>query len=110
MNEETYLKETIGTRNPFQVPEGYFEQLTQQVMQQLPERKPQSRLVALRPWLYAAACVVVLVVMSLSLYLKPDAGEQQVAVASVESTYMDDAADYAMIDNSEIYACLTSDN
>ena len=40
MNEETYLKENVGTRNPFQVPDGYFEQLTQQVMQQLPERQP----------------------------------------------------------------------
>lgn len=127
-NEERYLKEKIGSRNPFVVPEGYFEQLAQQVMQQLPDQSAvrevplsaavsgvtvqpvqivKGRLVALRPWLYAAACAVVLVGLSLSLYFRPVAAEQQVAVASVESSYMDDAADYAMIDNSEIYACLT---
>ena len=38
-NDELDLKKMVGNRNPFRVPEGYFEQLTQQVMQQLPERE-----------------------------------------------------------------------
>ena len=35
-NDELDLKKMVGNRNPFRVPEGYFEQLAQQVMQQLP--------------------------------------------------------------------------
>lgn len=71
-NDELELKKMVGNRNPFRVPEGYFEQLTQQVMQQLPEREqhvakqqsiapqtnsqPRAHKVQMRPWLYAAAC------------------------------------------------------
>ena len=36
-NDELYLKQTVGNRNPFRVPEGYFEQLTEQVMNSLPD-------------------------------------------------------------------------
>lgn len=36
-NDELYLKQKVGNRNPFRVPEGYFEQLTEQVMNNLPE-------------------------------------------------------------------------
>ena len=66
MNEEEYLKSKVGNRNPFTVPEGYFEQLAQQVMDRIPattqELKPAPKKTVfkqLRPWLYAAACVCV---------------------------------------------------
>jgi N-acetylmuramic acid 6-phosphate (MurNAc-6-P) etherase len=114
MNEETYLKENVGTRNPFQVPDGYFEQLTQQVMQQLPERQQhRSRLVALRPWLYAAACVVALFVLGTTYHFNTAAEEPAalaattIATADNNDAEFDAAADYAMIDNVDIYACLT---
>ena len=32
MKEDKYIEELVGKRNPFVVPEGYFEQLTDQVM------------------------------------------------------------------------------
>ena len=35
MNEEEFLKSKMGTRNPFVVPDGYFDQLTAQVMQKI---------------------------------------------------------------------------
>jgi hypothetical protein len=60
----------------------------------------------LRPWMYAAACLVV-IVFSVALYfskIAPDTPElPQVAVTE---SYIDEAADYAMIDNTDIYACL----
>lgn len=111
-NEEKYIRETFGQANPFRVPEGYFDQLTQQVMSQLPERQKKSRIVALRPWLYAAACTVAVAVLGLTYHFHQTTDEQQmasVALTSTESTYVDDAADYAMLDNAEIYAYL-SDN
>ena len=125
--EEKEMQERFGKGNPFRVPEGYFDQLTDRVMAQLPEREqqaeqislsdrhPKSRLVALRPWLYAAACTVAVVVMGLTFYLHDVAEEQPLASTSItnttttantESQYIDDAADYVMLDNAEIYACL----
>ena len=112
-NEETYLKETIGTRNPFRVPEGYFDQLTQQVMQQLPERQHRSRITALRPWLYAAACLTALFVLATTYHFRQSGDEAPSLTATVApAADMSDAdfdavADYAMIDNVDIYACLT---
>ena len=38
MKEEKELFQKIGKENPFKVPEGYFENLTQQVMERLPEK------------------------------------------------------------------------
>ena len=123
--EEKEMQERFGKGNPFRVPEGYFDQLTDRVMAQLPEREqqaekislsdrhPKSRLVALRPWLYAAACTVAVVVMGLTFYSHDVAEEQPLASTSTtntttntESQYIDEAADYVMLDNAEIYACL----
>ena len=123
--EEKEMQVRFGKENPFRVPEGYFDQLTDRVMAQLPEREqkaeqislsdrhPKSRLVALRPWLYAAACTVAVVVMGLTFYSHDVAEEQPLASTSTtntttntESQYIDDAADYVMLDNAEIYACL----
>lgn len=108
-NEERHIEETFGRQNPFRVPEGYFDQLPDRVMAQLPQSDRQSRQVRLRRWLYAAASVVLLAVMGLTYYLHQES-EELPAVAAVEigtdNSYIDDAADYAMIDNTEIYACL----
>ena len=108
-NEEKYIREKVGQKNPFTVPEGYFDQLTSQVMSQLPERRQESRVVQLRKWFYAAACVAAVAVMGLTFHFHQQA-EDQAVVASVdtniENSYIDEVADYAMLDNSEIYAYL----
>ena len=112
-NIEYDIKERIGQKNPFKVPEGYFDQLTAQVMSNLPERKKKARIVSLRPFLYAAASVALVFVMGWSFYLHQNKDEQTLAsntpaAATYESSsYIDDAADYAMLDNVEIYACLS---
>ena len=125
--EEKEIKERFGQVNPFRVPDGYFDQLTERVMSQLPEReqtaehvslsssRPKSRLVALRPWMYAAACMVAAVFMGVALYFHQTKEEQTLANADVnasasttntESQYIDEYADYVMLDNAEIYAYL----
>ena len=58
--EETDLLKRCGTENPFTVPEGYFANFTEQLMDQLPEREiqpaPQLTLWArVKPWVYMAA-------------------------------------------------------
>ena len=112
MNEELYIKSRMGDKNPFRVPDGYFDNLAAEVMKQVPDQQPaQSRQVRLRPWLYAAACLLV-AVLTATLYLfQPDPAPQHVAVATSapSDTYVEDVADYVMADNIDIYACLASD-
>ena len=125
MNEEEYLKSKVGNRNPFTVPEGYFEQLTQQVMDRIPaatqEVKPAPKKTVfkqLRPWLYAAACVCVGVFTAGVLFnsqndnskeLEQMATLEQENINYYSDNYIDEEADYAMFDNQEIYACLLAD-
>ena len=101
IEEEKHLRETVGTRNAFRVPEGYFEQFTAQVMEKLPEQQ-KARTTMLRPWLYAAACSVVAVLMGVTYYWHQNTADDMMA----DSNYYEEVADYAMIDNIDIYACL----
>lgn len=126
MNEEEYLRSKMGKRNPFTVPEGYFEQLTQQVMARIPaeeqEKKPAAKkaiIRQLRPWLYAAACVCVGVFTAGVLFsnsqsdnskeLQQMASMEQETINYYSDNYIDEEADYLMLDNQEIYACLLAD-
>lgn len=124
-NEEKYIRMKMGDKSPFRVPEGYFDQLASRVMSQLPEQatiqqleqqpRRQSQLVALRPWLYAAACVVAVVVLALTFHFHQrvvEPYEQPMATVSapVDDEYIDDVADYVMLDNTEIYAYLAENN
>jgi len=134
-NEEQYIQERLGRKNSFRVPEGYFDSLAAEVMSRLPEQccqaeagaavqleQPrQSRLVRMRPWLYAAACLFVALFTATVYFVAPDAASQQVAATTTISTtttttataqddYVDEVADYVMADNMDIYACLASDN
>ena len=111
MNEEKYIEEKAGKRNPFLVPEGYFEALTEQVMQSLPERKPRAKSIWLRPVFYAAASVCALLISAaVWLALPGETDRQQAQVIEVRQeqgdTYFDEAADYMMLDNQDIYAYL----
>ena len=108
MNEEQYIKSRMDGRNPFQVPEGYFDRLTAEVMQKLPEQPKRSLTTRLRPWMYAAACVVAVLFTATVYFFTPDR-QQTTTIASTMNTdsYLDDVADYVMADNIAIYACLT---
>lgn len=109
MNEEQYIKSRMGGKNPFQVPEGYFDRLTAKVMQQLPEQPKRSLMARLRPWMYAAACVVTVLFTATVYFYSTDNQQQTVATAGITTadSYIDDIADYVMADNNDIYACLT---
>ena len=93
----------MSGKTPFRVPEGYFDSLTAKVMQQLPEQPKRSLIAKLRPWMYAAACVVA-VLFTATIYFYPSDNQQQVATTA--DSYIDDIADYVMADNNDIYACL----
>ena len=107
MSDEKYIEERVGRRNPYQVPEGYFDAFTSQLMQQLPERPAKARQVRMRRPLYiAAACIAALFIMS-----QPEAQPQAPAQLAVQQETVeesiDEAADYMMLDNHDIYALLS---
>ena len=119
-NEELYLNSHLSHENHFRVPEGYFDQLTADIMARLPERettvelKPAAKRVFLRP-LLAAASVACVALIAVGVYFNRnaavvDADEQVAAVSTVMSdSYIDDAADYMMMDHKDIYAYISSD-
>ena len=62
MKEEDILLKKLGKENSFKVPDGYFENLTSEVMNKLPEKEkvafkeePVSTWTRLKPLLYMAA-------------------------------------------------------
>ena len=107
MNEEQYIKSRMNGKNPFRVPEGYFDSLTGEVMRQLPEQPKRSLMARLHPWMYAAACFVA-VLFTVTVYFYKSDNRQVITATSTMSvdSYVDDIADYVMADNNTIYACL----
>ena len=62
MDEEKKLIQQMGKKEPFRVPDGYFESFTQNLMENLPEKEvsPSATPVPstwerVKPWLYLAA-------------------------------------------------------
>ena len=60
MSKDINILKEIGNKNPFKVPEGYFEGLSDRIMSQLPDRMDESpKRVSLwarvQPWVYMAA-------------------------------------------------------
>ena len=107
-NEEKYLRERVGQKNHFRTPDGYFDQFATRMMAQLPEQAPVARRISIsaRRWLYAAACVAALVVLGVSFLFHQEDQQQQVAVSE---SYIDEAVDYAMLDNADIYQLLAEE-
>ena len=61
MNPEEKILQKIGKKNPFTVPENYFENFTQELMDKLPTKEAVLQTEAptlwqrVKPWLYMAA-------------------------------------------------------
>lgn len=114
MNEEDFIRTHFQQKpNPFRTPDGYFDSLADRIISRLPEEKEQkpARIRRLQPWLYAAAFVGV-VALSATLFLSHSDNSiksNEFLGASYNDTYFDDAADYAMVDNQDIYASLLAD-
>lgn len=64
MGKEDNILRKVGTQNPFRVPEHYFEDFTQELMNKLPEKEPMQYLLEptlwqrVKPWVYMAAMFV----------------------------------------------------
>ena len=124
--EEKYLIEKVGKENPFRVPEGYFDTLSSQIMAKVEAegvaprdikagKEKRAKVLWLRPVLYAAASVCALFISVVAYQSHSDKGTAaptQTVVANNQmlmDDYFDEAADYVMLDNQDIYAYLSSD-
>jgi len=113
--EEQILKNRFGNENHFTVPDGYFEQFNARLMEQLPDREAHvvslSAWKRLRPAMMAAACAAG-VLLSVGIYRHATTQETkaQLMVQTDGQYYydLDEAADYMMLDNDDIYAMLTN--
>lgn len=120
MNEERYIRQQMAGKQPFRVPEGYFDDFRTRIMERLPEavspcetmeQEAATHVVRRRPlrlWWAAAACLAALVVCT-SLYFRGEEHRRVYDVPTAESAndqFVDALADYCMVDNADIYACL----
>ena len=106
MNEEKYIEERMAKQNPFKVPEGYFDSFAEHVMVLLPEEKPKAKRMVIRAWMYAAACLLVILFSATVYFSNQNNDTQEAPAVAVSDQYIDEAVDYAMIDNDDIYALL----
>lgn len=124
MKEEDTLLKKIGKDNSFKVPDGYFANLTSEVMNRLPDEEtntfaefPVSMWTKVKPLLYLAAMFVgaALIIRSFSVDNKPvpsadmAMGEEETEILSEE--IIDYTLDRAMLDDYSLYVYLSdSDN
>lgn len=125
--EENILKERFGKENPFKVPEGYFDHLTERIMENLPEQEIRVIDIRSRQTLWqklplrkiAAAVAVVALLGAGSFWALQHEGNSKVVAhakqheqkaVSSEDAAFNEMADYAMIDNETIYASLIAEN
>lgn len=121
MKEEDILLKKLGKEDSFKVPGGYFENLTSEVMNKLPEKEkvvfkeePVSTWTRLKPLLYMAAMFVgaALIIRVASTDHKPVTADD-VAVTEVDTEVVvsdemiDVAVDRAMLDDYSLYVYLS---
>ena len=115
MKEEDKLQKMIGTENPFRVPEGYFENLTSEVMNKLPEKEKvtivhneSTTWQKVRPWLYMTAMFIgaALIIRVASTDHKPAVDRVAVEESETEMEYINMAVDNSMLDDYSLYVYL----
>lgn len=103
-------------QNPFKTPEGYFDNFAADFMARLPESEPVTvertqplKVVMLRPLLYAA-CLLSICFGGYLFWYNSEAESQGAKAAETiaqHDQYVDDYLDCAMLDNGDIYACIS---
>lgn len=119
MKEDDKLQKMIGTENPFRVPDGYFENLTSEVMNRLPEkekastvRKEPTTWEKVRPWLYMTAMFIgaALIIRVASTDHKPAVDRVAAEESETEIEYINMAVDNSMLDDYSLYVYLADSN
>lgn len=117
MKKENDLLNGIGQRNPFTVPEGYFDQFPKELMDRLPEKQPQpddAQPITLwqrvKPWVYMAAMFCGLMCSVRVFVGAPKADTPLFTAAETENLsdeYLDSMLDHSLMDDYTLYVYLT---
>lgn len=119
MKEEDSLLKKVGKENPFKVPERYFENLTAEVINALPEKKPAPETeqpttwTRMRPLLYMVAMFIgaFLIIRVGSWTRKADTNMAEAGDTElVTDEYIDVALDRSMMDDYSLYVYLSDAN
>ena len=104
MTEEQKLRKIAPAGNPFRVPEGYFETLTQRTMDNIRKQERHNRRTVWFRWSAAAAVAGIIATAG---FFALDNNTQEMQFAENESAVTSEELDYAMIDNRDIEYYLT---
>lgn len=120
--EEKYLEDKYGKKQPFKVPNGYFDSFAENLMDKLPEQQPvmTPHISMWRKWrklrltvaVAASVCAVMFSVMTFMHNTKPShsplaSNHTTKTVTNDSYNTLDVAADYTMLDNDDIYALVS---
>lgn len=122
MKEEDNILKKIGKENVFHVPDGYFENLTSEVMSRLPEKenpaivkREPTKWERFKPWLYMTAMFAgaALIIRVASADRTP-AADQTVMEESeteiVSDEYISTVLDNSMLADYSLYVYLTDND
>ncbi len=110
------LKKRYGTKNPFTVPDGYFDRFAEEMMGRLPEKemsKPQeiSLWDRVKPWAYMAAMFLGLMFSIRTLMNRTEEASWDLSViSSMPDEYIDSIVGQTLMDDYELYQYLTDAN
>lgn len=114
-NDELYILNKCGKQNPFKVPDGYFDNLSAELMCHA-EAAPKTVPLWQRYRLYVAAACVLMVVAGVATYFgfssaEPATNPTIAATANVansDEAESEEYAEFTMLDNDDIYSILAS--
>ena len=120
MGKEDNILRKAGTSNPFRVPDHYFENFTQELMNKLPEKEPMPLMSEptlwerVKPWLYMTAmfCGIML---SVKVFVGEPPKDEFPAISQTEVERLPDEdweimIDRIMMDDYTLYQYLTDAN
>mgnify|MGYP003444908014 CR=1 FL=1 len=118
MGKEDLILKKVGTKNPFNVPDGYFDNFTKELMNQLPEKEivmVSSEITLwqrVKPWVYMTAmfCGIML---SVRVFVGEPQKDEFPAISQIEAENLTDEdweimIDHIMMDDYSLYQYLTN--
>lgn len=106
------LQKKYGKKNPFTVPDGYFDRFADELMNQLPEKEavtlPEVKLWdRVKPWLYMAAMFVGLM-FTIRAFVGETSSENDADILSeMPDEYIETIVNQTLMDDYELYQYLT---
>ena len=115
MKEEDKLLEKFGRKNPINVPEGYFENFTNELMDKLPEKEdvPELKITTwqrIKPWIYMTAMFCGLMFSFKVLtgnHEKDNSNSSENSLSLFSDAELEIIIDNSMVDDYTLYTYIT---